>query len=152
MLAGQLGFRAVLQSLVPVALTILTGCTTVADVAEGPRSENQAANDCASPRTIDDYCAARSCPSFDEAAASARKMPEPGALYRYAIGTCGSYRFIRTQEGMGMGTDYFDAQGKLVATTSVADAPRCNGEFASMLGAVPKCEEKVLEHDDASVK
>ncbi|MEO7109534.1 MAG: hypothetical protein ABI183_03760 [Polyangiaceae bacterium] len=96
------------------------------------------------------YCARTSCPSFDEVAAYARKPEAPGTFMRFDIGTCGAYRFIHLQEGMGDGTDYYDASGKLVSSSSVADTKVCGDEFSTLIGDTPKCEMKVLEHGDWS--
>ena len=100
--------------------------------------------------SLDEYCAARHCDTYDEAAAQARKPVEAGALYRFSIGTCGAYRFVQVLEGAGMSDEIFDASGKLVFSSSVADAPMCEGEFSSTLGKTPACERVVVESGDAS--
>jgi hypothetical protein len=47
---------------------------------------------------------------------------------------------------MGMGTDYFDASGKLVGTSSVANAKMCTGEFSHSIGVGGDgCTEQVVE-------
>jgi len=105
---------------------------------------------CAKP--IAEKCASGSCPSFDEAATAARKPQSEGSMFRYWIGTCGSDRFIRVQEGMGMGTDYYGADGKLIASSSVADSAVCGGsDFGLQQGSAPQCEMKVLEHGDSTL-
>lgn len=104
---------------------------------------------CKAPASIEAYCASNGCSTYEEATAHARHEAEGTGMYRYEIGTCGSYRYLETQEGMGLGTDYFDAAGKLAATTGVADAPRCDGEFSSHVGVVPTCDRQVIERGEA---
>lgn len=131
-----------------VALATFDGCASSAPAADSvPTVKSDV---CAASPSIDAYCASRPCPSFEEEAAAARVVQPPGSFYRWWIGACGPYRFVRIQEGMGLGTDWFGADGKLVATSSVADAPQCNGEFSSSTGTVASCVENVLEHGDAS--
>ncbi len=104
---------------------------------------------CKEPASIEAYCADRKCSTYEESAAYARHEAQGNGMFRYELGTCGSYRYLQMQEGMGLGTDYFDATGKLVATTAVADAPRCTGEFSSSVGVIPTCEKKATEHGEA---
>ena len=66
-----------------------------------------------------------------------------GGLFRYTLGTCGALRFVRTQT-MGLGTDYYDASGKLVATDATGELPVC-GDTSPRIGVVPACQEQVVE-------
>ncbi|MEP6859949.1 MAG: hypothetical protein ABJE66_04975 [Deltaproteobacteria bacterium] len=96
------------------------------------------------PTTIEAYCSTRKCPTYDSAASFARQPHKDH--YYYWIGTCGEYRFVRTQEGMGMGTEYFASDGKLVGSASLADAPMCTGELTNMIGVGNEgCTEQVAE-------
>jgi hypothetical protein len=126
----------------------LVSLFVVACASSAPGPDSPHATACF--HTIDEYCAARHCPTYDEAASGARKNMEPGALYRFSIGTCGTYRFVQTQVGTGMSDEFFDASGKLVSSSSVADAPMCGSEFANTVGTAPQCERVVVESGDAS--
>src|SRR5665213_4295161 len=99
--------------------------------------------------TMEERCARGGCETFDTVAARARK-PAPGSLYRYAIGTCGDYRFVSTQEGAGSGLEYFKADGTLVASTSQADAPTCTGDYGGTFGKIPTCTALATESHDWS--
>ena len=100
------------------------------------------------PEAIDAYCAQRECPTFETTANAARRDAKEtaahGGLFRYAIGTCGSYSFVETQT-MGISESYYDASGQLVAETALADAPSCGNEFTSFVGTVPKCDLQITE-------
>jgi hypothetical protein len=45
---------------------------------------------------------------------------------------------------MGLGTDYYDASGKLVATEAAGELPVC-GDTPLQIGVVPPCTEQVVE-------
>lgn len=128
----------------------LPGCAA----SEGRPAVASHAEPCEGATTAEAYCASHPCISFEEHAAAARKSVAEtkagGGLERFEIGTCGDNHFVRTQVGAGLGVTYYDAKGKLIAMTGTADAPRCNGEFSSSVGSVPKCEEHVTERGDST--
>ena len=136
-----------------VAVVASSSALTVACSAPttNPGPVTPATQDSKCAESLASYCDRVNCPSYDEAAANARRPQPAGTMFRFNIGTCGDYRFVFVQEGMGAGTDYYDAAGKLVASSSVADAPVCGtNEFSSRIGSAPKCEMKVVESGDWS--
>ncbi len=123
----------------------LAGCATTelagSGITTAARSEQ-----CAPGQTIERYCATQGgCSSYDAHVAYVRRelVAAKGGLYRFTLGTCGALRFVRTQT-MGLGTDYYDASGKLVATDATGELPIC-GDTPFHIGVVPACKEQVVE-------
>jgi hypothetical protein len=95
------------------------------------------------PATIEEYCATRTCSSYADEVAFVH-APHEGRFF-YSIGTCGEDRFVTIQEGMGSMTDYFNPSGRLVGTSSVADAAMCTGEMSYAVGVGSACSQTVVE-------
>lgn len=121
----------------------LMACATSEQTGSGGSTTPHAA-DCSSPRSIEAYCASTECLTYEDHVAAVRRelVAAKGGLFRYYLGTCGDLRFVRTQT-MGLGEDYYDASGKLVATGSRGDT-ECV-EHPSWVGVVPPCQEHVVE-------
>ena len=134
-----LSYVALVSALAPLLMACATSEQTGSHGITTPHSA-----DCASPPSIEAYCASTECSTYDEHAAFVRKelIAAKGGLYRYTLGTCGALRFIREQT-MGMGTDYYDASGKLVAAGAQSDSVCV--EHPSWVGVVPPCQEHVVE-------
>jgi len=102
--------------------------------------------------TVEAYCAQHTCETFDQVAEAVRRQDKEAiatnAMFRYAIGTCGSYRTIDTQT-MGMSRTFYDASGRLAAMDAVADAPMCGNEMSMSVGTAPKCEPTIIERGGA---
>lgn len=125
------------------------GCATTEQTGSGGTTTTQSGN-CAPGQTIKRYCATQGgpekrCLSYDEDVASVRRqlVAAKGGLFRYTLGTCGALRFVRTQT-MGLGTDYYDASGNIVATEAHGELPIC-GDTPYKIGVVPACKEQVVE-------
>ncbi len=128
------------------ALAVSLGaCATTESTGSGNTTAARS-DRCAPGQTIERYCATQGrCLSYDAHVAAVRGqlVTAKGGLFRYTLGTCGALRFVRTQT-MGLGTDYYDASGKLVATDATGELPVC-GDTPSRIGVVPPCQEQVVE-------
>jgi hypothetical protein len=132
-------------ALVSALAVSLAGCATTEQPGSGSTTVTRSGH-CAPGQTIERYCATQGgCVSYDAHVAAVRKdlVAAKGGLFRYTLGTCGALRFVRTQT-MGLGTDYYDASGTLVATDATGELPVC-GDKPLQIGAVPACKEQVVE-------
>lgn len=137
--------KALSFSLSFALISAVAACATTENTGSGSTTAVQAA-DCAPGQTVERYCASRGgCPSYDAHVAVVREqlVASKGGLFRYTLGTCGALRFVRTQT-MGVGTDYYDASGKLAATDAAGELPVC-GDSPLKIGVVPPCTEQIVE-------
>lgn len=126
-------------------ISAVTACATTEHTGSGTTAARPA-GDCAPGQTVERYCASRGgCASYDAHVAAVREqlVAAKGGLFRYTLGTCGALRFVRTQT-MGVGTDYYDASGKLAATDATGELPLC-GDAPLEIGVVPPCTEQIVE-------
>lgn len=91
-------------------------------------------------RPLTEACGRVACPSYDQAVAAARAAADAPHCGQRRIGTCGAYRFVTHDGGLGGETRWFDASGQLVALSAYDDTLR----FVDY-GTVPVCERVVTE-------
>jgi hypothetical protein len=72
-------------------------------------------------QALDRYCGNGSCSGYSASAAETRRIAASDSCAIAAFGTCGGLRFTRVGDGFVSATEYFDAEGKLVAARTTTD-------------------------------
>ena len=101
------------------SIALLCGLSVSALTFAGPPQVTDA---CARP--LEDYCKKSPCLSYEESLAELQRLStsQPPCYYVAVSGSCGAFRFTAIGSGFGGVTHYFDANGNLVAVTTLTDA------------------------------